>query len=318
MGMSQITAKSQKGQQVPDMSEAEAREYIERLLWPDGKPICRHCGSANAYKMQGKSCRPGLCRCRDCKKQFTVTVGTIFEDTHIKLSLWVKAIHLLCSSKKGMSALQLQRNLGIGSYRTAWFMSHRIRWAMRCEPLAGMLTEKVEADETYVGGKPRKGEGPKPKAPVMVLVESRPGGRAHAAPIANTDAKTFRAMLVSAVQQSASIITDEHGAYPLATASFAGHYTVNHSAGEYSTKRFNPDNKTVETITTNTAESYFSLLKRGIIGTFHKVSKKHLFRYCDEFSFRWNGRTQTDVERRESAIKAVDGKRLMYRQPIEN
>jgi transposase-like protein len=121
-----ITGKSQKGQQTPDMTEGEARGYIERLLWPDGQPVCRHCGSVNAYRMQGKTCRPGLCRCRDCQKQFTVTVGTIFEDSHLPLSLWVKAIHQMASSKKGMSALQLQRNLGIGSYKTAWFS--RPRW----------------------------------------------------------------------------------------------------------------------------------------------------------------------------------------------
>jgi transposase-like protein len=146
-----ITGKSQKGQQTPDMTEAEARAYVEKLLWPNGEPTCRHCGSVNAYRMQGRTCRPGLCRCRDCQKQFTVTVGTIFEDSHLPLSTWVKAIHQMSSSKKGMSALQLQRNLGLGSYKTAWFLAHRIRLAMRCNPVAGLLKGDVQCDETYVG-----------------------------------------------------------------------------------------------------------------------------------------------------------------------
>src|SRR5687768_12705841 len=143
--------RTQKGQHLADLNEDQAREYLESLLWPDGKPVCRRCGSTNAYKMQGEKCRPGLCRCRDCDKQFTVTVGTIFEDTHIPLRKWVRAFHLMCSSKKGISALRLQRNLGLGSYRTAWHMAHRIRLAMRCEPLAGMLRGNVQVDETYVG-----------------------------------------------------------------------------------------------------------------------------------------------------------------------
>src|SRR5688572_21725145 len=154
-----ITGKSQRGQQIPEMTETQAREHIEKLLWPDGQPVCRHCGSDNAYRMIGRTCRPGLCRCRTCKKQFTVTVGTIFEDTHLPLAMWVKAIHLMSTSKKGMSALQLQRNLGIGSYKSAWFMAHRIRTAMRCEPVAGMLKGQVQADETFVGGKYRVGSG---------------------------------------------------------------------------------------------------------------------------------------------------------------
>jgi transposase-like protein len=134
-------AKTQKGQNILNLDENQAREHIEKLLWPDGQPVCPHCESGdNAYRMQGKSCRPGLCRCRKCQKQFTVTVGTIFEDSHLPLSLWIKAIHLMTSSKKGMSSLQLMRNLGLGSYKTAWHLSHRIRWAMECEPMTGMLT----------------------------------------------------------------------------------------------------------------------------------------------------------------------------------
>lgn len=140
--MSKITAKSQKGQQVPDFTEDEAREFFESRRWPNG-PGCLHCGSTNVYRVGGSNHRPGLLKCRDCQEQFTVTVGTVMEDTHLPLETWAKAFHLICSSKKGMSALQLQRNLGIGSYRTAWFLAHRIREAMRCEPAAAMLKGDV-------------------------------------------------------------------------------------------------------------------------------------------------------------------------------
>src|SRR5580704_8870744 len=189
--------KSQRGQDVPELTEAEARQHIEKLLWPDGQPVCRHCGSVNAYRMEGATCRPGLCRCRDCKKQFTVTVGTIFEDSHIPLSKWVRAIHLITTSKKGISSLQLMRNLGLGSYQSAWFMSHRIRLAMKSGPQAGLLKGTVEVDETYVGGKPRrKHDEPKVvgrgtnKTPVVVLVERN--GNAVAKPVVRCDAVTLK------------------------------------------------------------------------------------------------------------------------------
>src|SRR5688500_334217 len=139
------TKLSQRGQEVPELSEDQAREHIEKLLWPNG-PVCPHCGSVNVYRMQGDSCRAGLHRCREkeCEQQFTVTVGTIFEDSHLPLAKWVKAFHLMCSSKKGISALQLQRNLGLGSYRTAWHMAHRIRLAMKCEAAPALVNLAVE------------------------------------------------------------------------------------------------------------------------------------------------------------------------------
>jgi transposase-like protein len=312
--MGHITGKSQKGNELPELTEDQAREHIEKLLWPDGQPVCRHCGSVRAYRMQGATCRPGLCRCRDCGKQFTVTVGTIFEDSHLPLAKWVKAIHLMTSSKRGISALQLQRNLGIGSYRTAWFMAHRIRLAMKCEPVAGMLKGTVEVDETYVGGKPRPGTGPHKrgrgtsKAPVVVLVER--GGNARSHPVERVDAKCLKGAILSCVDRSATINTDELNSYDGIGANFAGgHQTVNHSAGQY----VGPNGEHC-----NTAESYFALLKRGVYGTFHHVSKKHLHRYCDEFSFRWNGRKVTDKERREQAMKQVEGKRLYYKTPVAN
>src|SRR3954467_13900752 len=141
---------TQKGQHLQDLTEDQARALVEKLLWPNG-PACRHCGSVDVYRMEGASVRPGLLRCRDCKKQFTVTVGTIFEDSHIPLRMWVRAFHLMCSSKKGISALQLQRNLGLGSYKTAWHLAHRIRLAMKYEPVAGLLKGTIQCDETYIG-----------------------------------------------------------------------------------------------------------------------------------------------------------------------
>src|SRR5580658_10971146 len=298
--------KSQKGQNVLNLTEDQARQHIEKLLWPDGKPVCRHCGSVNAYRMAGKTCRPGLCRCRDCKKQFTVTVGTIFEDSHIPLSKWVRAIHLMATSKKGISSLQLMRNLGLGSYQSAWFMSHRIRLAMERGPGAAMLKREVQVDETYVGGKPRPGAGEKAKrgrgtkkTPVVALVET--GGNVRSRVVEHVDSKTLSAAMAEMVKPSAVIVTDEFTSYAPAAAGFKDHQQVCHSSGQY----VNEDG-----YHTNTAESYFSLLKRGVYGTFHHVSKKHLHRYCSEFDFRWNGRRISDVERRNLAIIQTEGKRL--------
>lgn len=317
--MARDQQKSQKGQQIPNLTEDEAREHIEKLRWPNG-PVCPHCGSVSVYRMGGKSHRPGLLGCSDCRGHFTCTVGTVMEDSHLPLSTWVRAFHLMATSKKGMSALQLQRNLGIGSYRTAWFLAHRIREAMKCEPVAGMLKGEVQADETYVGAdrhskgkrsdpnKPRKRGRGTDKTPVMVLVESGNGGKAHSRPIERVDSKSLKAAMDERVHPSSAIVTDELRSYPAAVAGFeGGHYTVNHSAGEYVRK---DDGRT-----TNTAESFFSLLKRGVYGTFHHISKKHLHRYCAEFDFRWNGRVLEDSERRDAAVKGAEGKRLMYRQP---
>ena len=292
------------------MSDDQARDYIEKLLWPDGEPVCRHCGSVNAYRMQGASCRPGLCRCRDCKKQFTVTVGTIFEDSHIKLNVWVMAIHLMTSSKKGISALQLQRNLGLGSYRTAWFMAHRVRLAMKCDPVSGLLKGAVQVDETYVGGKPRNRKSPanrtSTKTPVMAAVETGDEGRVVCQPVTNTNSQTLRSFILPHVDKTAVLVTDELRTYRPIGRLYAGHQTVNHSIEEYVNRAG---------YTTNTAEGFFALLKRGHYGTFHQLSKQHLHRYCDEFAFRWNARRMTDADRRDAALMQVEGKRLMYRKP---
>jgi transposase-like protein len=304
-------ARTQKGQQVVNFTEDQARDFFEQRRWK-GEPCCPHCGSVNVYRLQGAATRPGLLECRDCRKQFTVTVGTVMEDSHLPLATWARAFHFMVSSKKGMSALQLQRNLGLGSYRTAWFLAHRVREAMRCEPLTGLLKGDVQIDETYVGGKPRRGAPKKAfsrgrgtvKTAVMALIES--DGRAHAQPVAKVNAKTLREVMQNTVDPTARIITDDFPPYVKIAKEFGGHSTVNHMAHEY----VNPDG-----LTSNTVEAFFALLKRGIHGTFHHVSKHHLHRYCDEFSFRWNGRKLTDTARRDAAVCGAEGKRLMLKTP---
>ena len=295
-----------------DFTDEQALAYFESKRWPDG-PCCVHCGSIDIYRLGGKSTRLGLFECRDCKKNFTVCVGTVMEDTHLPLRTWAKAFHLMATSKKGISALQLQRNLGLGSYKTAWHLAHRIRLAMKTDRTTNKLKGDVQADETFVGAsranqhradpnKPRKRGYGTDKMPVMVLVET--GGDAHSVPMNSFRADDIRQLMESVVDQSARIITDEMPSYPKAVAAFiGGHEHVNHRAGEYSNPRgFN----------TNSAESFFALLKRGHYGIFHHLSKKHMFRYCDEFAFRWNGRKLTDTERRDLAVVGIEGKRLMF------
>jgi transposase-like protein len=309
---------------VSALTEDEARETIEGILWPNG-PVCAHCGAVeNVTRLQGKAHRPGVFQCNNCHEQFTVTVGTIFEDSHLPLRKWLIAFALLCSAKKGISALQLQRELDIGSYRTAWHLAHRIRHAMSKEPLAGLLKGTVEADETYVGGKPRKPAGPsrgtgernrkrgrggrstKHKTPVVALVE-REGGRSIAKPTIDATAATLTPILRGNIEKGATLMTDAWRGYITVGREFAGgHQRVDHGAGEYARGEAH----------VNTAESFFALLKRGIVGSFHHVSPEHLHRYCDEFSFRWDYRSINDSARTEIAICQSKGKRLSYRQPI--
>ncbi|MDO8684159.1 MAG: IS1595 family transposase [Armatimonadota bacterium] len=300
---------------VARLTEDEARERLEAIRWPDG-PICPQCSSREITRIEGKAedVRDGLLQCRKCRTQFTVTVGTVMQGSHITLRQWVQAFHLMCSSKKGISALQLQRNLGLGSYRSAWHLSHRIRLAMQADPMAAMLAGTVEVDETYIGGKPRKGNpggvekskskrgrGTK-KTPVLLLVQR--GGNAFSKPIENVNGKTLKGAIKEMVDKNSRIVTDEWTAYNGISKHFAGgHHTVNHGAGEYARGD----------ISTNTAESYFALLKRGVNGVFHHISKQHLHRYCGEFDFRWNYRGVTDGERTVEAVKGMVGKRLVYR-----
>jgi transposase-like protein len=295
--------------QVSALSEDEARETIERIMWPNG-PVCPHCGaSGNITKFQGEAHRDGVYKCNDCQGQFTVTIGTILEDSHIPLRKWLMAFTLMCSAKKGISALQLQRELEFGSYRTAWHMAMRIRHAMSREPMASLLKGTVEVDETYVGGKPRPGSDEKAKrgrgtkkTPVMALVER--DGRVRARKIDRVDGATLKGAIRENVDRSARIMTDEWAAYHgIGTEFRGGHEVVTHSAGEYARGDAH----------VNSAESYFALLKRGVMGSFHHISKQHLDRYCDEFSFRWDHRFTTDAERTEVAIRQTQGRRLTYR-----
>lgn len=215
--------------------------------------------------------------------------------------------------EEGISALQIQRELELGSYRTAWHMAHRIRHAMSKEPLAGLLRGTVEVDETYVGGKPRqkhgqpklkKGRGTK-KVAVLALVER--GGNARAHKVERVDAKTLGKSIHENVDHRSTLMTDRFGSYAEAGSRFlGGHHTVDHGKGEY----------VRGDASTNEVELYFALLKRGVMGSFHHISKQHLDRYCDEFSFRWNHRKTTDSERTIEAIKGAEGKRLSYRDPI--
>lgn len=287
----------------------KARDWLEALLWPEG-PVCPHCGCIdNATKFQGKAHRDGVWKCKPCEKQFTVTVGTVFERSHIPLNKWLMALFLLTSSKKGMSTHQMHRMLAI-SYKSAWFMTMRLRKALESgtlpDPLGG-IGKPVEIDETYVGGKARnrKNHIP-PKEAVVSLVQRKGGVRSHH--VASVNGETLGPILKAGIRKDTFIMTDDSTVYPPITGDFRGHGTVNHSAEEYVRGVF---------YHTNTVENYFSILKRGIIGTFHHVSPEHLHRYLVEFDFRYNNRVGlgvNDNERFAKAAKGIVGKRLTYRR----
>jgi transposase-like protein len=294
-------------------NEDLAREHLEAILWPTGA-YCPRCGAAEARvtKLEGKSTRPGVYKCKDCRKPFSVTVGTVMERSKIPLTKWVLAAHLMASSKKGMSAKQLERMLGV-TYETAWFLAHRLREAMDAKggngPIGG-ANKVVEADETYVGGKSKnKAFGPVPKKmAVFTLVERE--GEARSFHVANVTAKTLRPIMTKHASRKSSLMTDESLVYPSVGEEFATHHTVNHSADEYV--------RMGGFVHSNTAESYFAILKRGVYGTYHSVSEAHLPRYLAEFDFRYNTRKALGVDdatRAARLLKGAQGKRLMYRQP---
>ncbi len=293
-------------------NETKARKWLEARIWPDG-PICPHCGTVGeATLMKGKSHRPGLYNCNACRQPFTVTVGTLYERSKIPLHKWLAATHLMMASKKGMSALQIGRLLGL-SKKTAWFVCHRIRESLReskfDEPLGGQ-NKVVEADETYVGGKAknRKGKVP-PKEAVVALVER--DGKVRSFHVQAVSAKTLRPILVTQVSRKSYLMTDDSTVYPKIGKEYAGHGTVNHSIEEYVRGGF---------WHTNTVENYFSIFKRGIIGTYHHVSQQHLKRYLAEFDFRYSERSGlgvSDAERMEKSIQGIVGKRLTYRPTNE-
>ena len=290
--------------------EDKAREWLEAQVWPNG-PVCPHCGSTDRVRrLEGKASRPGTFQCNDCRKQFTVTVGTVCERSKVPLTKWLMAFYLLSSSKKGMSSLQLSRMLGL-PYQTTWFMMHRIREAMRepsfaSGPLGG-ANQVVEVDETYVGGKAknRAYKAPPPKEAVVALVERE--GRVRGYHVKDVNATTLRPILVTQISRKSHLMTDESPVYPKIGDEFGGHGTVNHSIDEYV--------RHGGFTHTNTVENYFSLLKRGIIGVYHHVSSAHLKRYVGEFDFRYNTRKITDMERAMRAAEGIKGKRLTYRRP---
>lgn len=300
--------------------EDKAREYLEFLRWGTNGAVCPRCGGDKPYRLTSKadSAKPGrkgLLKCRACRKQFTVTVGTVFEDSHVKLTKWIQAIYLIGASKKGISAHQLHRMLGV-TYRAAWFMAHRLRYAMESGSLDAPLSGIVEVDEAYVGGRRKSGKGRVPadggrKAAVAVLVER--GGRVRAMPMARVDGTTMTAAIREYVAPGSTLMTDETNIYhgpklPSGKRTIAGmtRHMVNHGAGEY----------VRDNVHTNTAEGFVSLLKRGIVGTFHHVGKGHLGRYVSEFEFRYNIRALADKDRPVVLVAGAEGKRLTYKQPV--
>ncbi|MFI5385134.1 MAG: IS1595 family transposase [Fimbriimonadales bacterium] len=291
------------------MSDDEAREMLEGIRWPNG-PVCVHCGSVNVTRLNGKSTRPGLLKCRDCRKQFSVTVGTIFEASHIGLGDWMYAFASMCASKKGISAHQLHRELEV-QYKTAWFMCHRIRFAMQHD--GGMLKGDLEMDETYVGGVPRdpkkRGTGRgTTKTPVVGLVER--DGQVRTRVVATVTAGILRETIDMHAHRDGTLYTDEFQGYIRLGREFAGgHKTTKHSIGEYG----RPDGTN-----SNTIESFFATMKRGVYGTFHRISPDHLHRYCAEFEFRWNSRDADDYTRTVKALGQTEGKRLMYKGHLGN
>jgi transposase-like protein len=294
----------------------KARGLLESILWPDGA-ICPHCKNHKEkpiYKLQPKAdskakVRKGVHKCGACRKQFTVTVGTIFEDSHLPISKWLMAIFIICSSKKSISALQLSRMLKI-TYKAAWFMAHRLRYAVSPEmPLNTLLKGVVEVDETFVGGKGDSRTRYVRQTPVVALIER--GGNMTTRIVSKVSQHNLGKCLAECVDKSATVNTDENTAYRSPLKNWKAHHTVVHSRYEY--QRRNKDG-TMAGI--NSCESFFSLLKRGVYGSWHHVSREHLPKYANEFAFRWNTRFQTDGERMESAIGMVTGKRLTYREAV--
>ena len=294
-------------------SEEAAYAFAEARLWPNG-PVCPHCGATKEHvgRLNGKTNRIGLCKCYACRKPFTVKIGTVFESSHVPMRVWLQAIYLFCSSKKGISTRQLQRTFQCG-LKTAWFLGHRVREAMRdlgiadTSPLGG-ANQVVEADETYVGGKAanRKGKIP-PKAIMLSLVER--DGRVRSFRVPNVTAQSLKPVIVANVHKASYLMTDDSPVYPSIGRDFAGHGSVNHSIEEYVRATF---------WHTNTVENFFSIFKRGVFGCYFHVSEPHLHRYAAEFDFRHNNRIALgvdDLERADRVLAGAKGKRLTYATP---
>lgn len=286
-------------------TDEKCREYLERVTWGD-QPACRHCGSLKVWRIKGKSARPGLFQCgetKGCGKQFTVTVGTVFHDTHLPLTKWFLAIFLLTESSKGISANALSKWLGV-TYRTAWHLAHRIRRMMDADKT--LLTGIVEVDETYVGGKPRRGDPPgkrgrgTAKYPVFVAVQRQ--GEVRATTMDDLKFTSMKPHLDAWIAGDAMLMTDEFKAYDRLGKFWKWHFRVQHGAGEFAR----------EGIHTNTAESFNATLKRAHTGVYHYMSPKHLLRYVSEAVFRWNGRKATAMDRLASVLRNGATRRLPY------
>jgi transposase-like protein len=291
--------------------EARARKWLEGHLWPDGS-VCGYCGTVN--NATPIETRPGYfqCNARECRSQFTVMVGTVFERSHIPLNKWLMASFLMCASKKGMSAHQMHRRLGI-SYKSTWFMLHRLREAMRPAKYPGPLGGKfkiVEVDESYIGGKAtnRKSRKAREKQAIVALVQR--GADVRTFPIKKVNSRTLNSLLRKQVSKKSYLMTDDSNIYPKIGKKFTRHQSVNHSIEEYVRGDAH----------VNSAENYFSILKRGINGVYHHVSHEHLPMYLAEFDFRYNARSGlgvSDPERAGKLLKGIIGKRLTYRRPDE-
>lgn len=292
--------------------ELAAVEFFEYQRWGD-TPCCVKCGSVAVYQMKdaktGERNRRFLWRCRDCKEQYTVRIGTVYEESRLPLKHWCYAFWRACTSKKGVSALEIKRHCQI-SYKSALFLMNRIRYAMAPDPpTAPPLTGIVECDETYVGGKPRnkfqdnrRVEHLKKKAIVFGAVERGGSIRRHI--IADVTGKTLKEEIKRVVDPRARIMTDEYVGYKGIGPFFeGGHDSIRHKLGQYAKGD----------VTTNTIESSFALIKRGIIGTYHNVSHEYLHRYLWQFDFVWNSRKLNDGERTIKAIRSAEGKRMMYK-----
>lgn len=306
--------------------EAAAFAHVEGMLWADG-PVCPKCGVVdNAYELKGVRSkaskknpegveRHGLKKCKDCGKQFTVRMGTIFESSHVKLNLWLQAIYLMTSSKKGISSHQLHRTLGV-TVKTAWFMSHRIREAMRSDNSAdfGSGGGTVEVDETFIGHKHKKAEGARGYAHknAMLTLVDRDSGKSKSFVVENVKAATLLPILRENIAKEAVIYTDEAKQYGKLKSEFADHDFTTHSKGEY-VKREKPQ------VHTNTVEGYFSIFKRGMKGVYQHCGKQHLHRYAAEFEFRYNNRIANgvnDLGRANVALMGIVGKRVLYRDSL--
>lgn len=299
-------------------TEESAREYFEAQRWPNG-PVCPHCGNCAQDRInkltpnQEKKIRPGLYKCAECDGRFTVTIGTVMEDSHVPLNKWLIAFYIICASKTQVSALQLQRQLELGSYRTAWFLCHRIRFSLMDSIPASQLNGTVEADETYIGGKVKgKGRAYKGnKTAVVSLVERGGSVRSHV--VDSVSGKKITKILKAHVSSDAILNTDESPVYDKAGTKFAGHDKVNHSIEEYARH----DRASGRLATTNSAEGFFGNSKRSLDGTHHHISRKHTGLYFAELDYKYNTRKITDGERTISGIQIMTGKRLMMRKHRE-